>query len=63
VYTLWTNSDFKRLQLHKYTYRPIDVQQILIVTFELRPAGSDRGFMIMSCAARGVKKVGQHWPR
>jgi len=35
------------------------VQQILIHTFEF--TGAARGFMIMSCAARGVKKVGQHW--
>src|SRR6218665_1300774 len=38
----------------------INVQQILVVTFEF--TGVARGFMIMSCAARGVKKVGQHWP-
>ena len=37
----------------------INVQQILVVTFEF--TGAARGFMIMSCAARGVKKVGQHW--
>ena len=36
----------------------INVQQILVVTFEF--TGAARGFMIMSCAARGVKKVGQH---
>ena len=35
------------------------VQQILVVSFEF--TGAARGFMIMSCAARGVKKVGQHW--
>ena len=46
--TLWTTSDFKRLQLHN----------TLIVTFEFTVAA--HGFMIMSCAARGVKKVGQH---
>src|SRR6218665_1066000 len=39
----------------------VNVQKILVVTFEL--TGEARGFMIMSCAARGVKKVGQHWPR
>src|SRR6218665_1384048 len=39
----------------------INVQQILVVTFEF--TGAARGFMIMSCAARGVKKVGQHWLR
>src|SRR6218665_2022824 len=37
----------------------INVQQILVVTFEF--TGAARGFMIMSCAAREVKKVGQHW--
>jgi len=36
----------------------INVQQILFITFEY--TGAARGFMIMSCAARGVKKVGQH---
>jgi len=29
------------------------------VTFDF--SGAARGFMIMSCAARGVKKVGQRW--
>jgi len=38
---------------------PINVQQIFVVTFEY--PGAARGFMIMSCAARGVEKVGQHW--
>ena len=32
---------------------------MLFVTFEFN--GAARGFIIMSCAARGVKKVGQHW--
>src|SRR6218665_604086 len=36
----------------------INVQQILVITFEF--TGAARGFMIMSCAACGVKKVGQH---
>ena len=39
----------------------INVQQILVVTFEFISAA--RGFMITlcrSCAVRGVKKVGQH---
>ena len=36
----------------------INVQQILVVTFEF--TGAARGFMIMSCAAREVRKVGQH---
>jgi len=39
----------------------IKVQQIVVVTFEF--SGAARGYMIMSCAARRVKKVGQHWPR
>jgi len=33
-------------------------KQILVVTFEF--TGAARGFMIISCAARGVEKVGQH---
>jgi len=33
---------------------------MLVVIFEFTDAA--RGFMIMSCAARGVKNVGQHWP-
>ena len=52
----WTTSDFKRLQLHKYNMY-INVQQSLVVTFEFRPTGAARGFMIISCAARGVKKL------
>ena len=36
----------------------INCQQILVVIFEF--TGAARGFMIISCAARGVKKVGQH---
>ena len=39
----------------------INVQQILIVTLEF--TGAARGFMIRSCAARGVQKVGQHCSR
>src|SRR6218665_2161741 len=39
-------------------YRPIIAKQILVFTFEFTFAA--RGFMIMSCAARWVKKVGQH---
>jgi len=35
-----------------------NVQQILVITFEF--IGAARGFLIMSCAARGFKKVGQH---
>jgi len=37
---------------------PINVQQILVVSFEF--TGAARGFVIMYCAARGVKKVGLH---
>ena len=37
------------------------VQQILVVSFKF--TGAARGFMIMSCAAREVKKVGQHCVR
>ena len=43
---------------YNYT-NTINVQQILVVIFEF--TGAARGFMIMSCAARGVKKVGQHY--
>jgi len=39
----------------------INVQQILVVTSEF--TGAAHGFISMSCAARGVKKVGQHWTR
>jgi len=35
--------------------------KILVVIFEF--TGAARGFMIISCAARGVKKVGQHCSR
>jgi len=35
---------------------PINVQQILVAIFEF--TGAARGFVIMSCGARGVKKVG-----
>ena len=33
----------------------INIQQILVVAFEF--TGAARGFMIMSCAARGVKRM------
>jgi len=36
----------------------INGEQILVVTFEI--TGAARGFVILSCAVRGVKKVGQH---
>ena len=39
----------------------INIQQIVVVTFEF--TGAARGFMIMSCAAREVKRVGQHWSK
>jgi len=42
---------------YNYT-NTINVQQILAVTFEF--TGAARSFMIMSCVAHGVKKVGQH---
>jgi len=58
VHTLWTISDLKRLQLGPTQIQYINVQNFLVVIFEL--TGAARGFMIMSCAARGVKKVGQH---
>ena len=38
-----------------------NVQQILVVTIKFN--GAARGFMIMYCAAHGVKKVGQHCPK
>ena len=53
------NIRFKKITITQIQY--IHVQQILVVTFEY--LGAARGFMIMSCAARGVKKVGQHWSR
>ena len=52
------NLSVQKIKLHKYNII-INVQQILVVTFEF--TGAARGFMIMSCAAREVKKVGQHW--
>ena len=37
------------------------VQRSLVSTFELRPTIAARGYKIIPCAARGVKKVnGQH---
>ena len=39
----------------------MNVQQSLVVTFEF--IGAARDFIIMFCAARGVKKVGQHYYR
>ena len=50
---------FKKITITQIQY--INVQQILVITFEF--TGTARGFMIMSCAARGVKKIGQHWFR
>ena len=51
------NLRFQNITITQIQY--INVQQILVVTFEF--TGAARGFMIMSCAAHGVKKVGQHW--
>ena len=48
---------FKKFTITQIQY--INVQQISVIIFEF--TGAARGFMIMSCAARGVKKVGQHW--
>ena len=50
---------FQKITITQIQY--INVQQILVdrPTFEF--TGAARGFMIMSCAARRVKKVGQHW--
>jgi len=55
-YGHWITSNFKRLKLHKY--KIFDVQKSLAVAFEF--TGAARGFMItcMSCAARGVKRLG-----
>ena len=50
---------FQKITITQIQY--INVQQILVITFEF--TGAARGFMIMSCATRGVKKVGQHWSR
>src|SRR6218665_1762831 len=50
---------FQKITITQIQY--INVQQILVVTFEF--TGAARGFMSMSCAARGVKKVGQRWYR
>jgi len=50
VDNLW----FQKTTITQLQY--INVQQILVVAFEF--TGAARGFM--SCAARGVKKVGQH---
>ena len=45
---------FQKITITQIQY--INVQQILVVTFEF--TGAARGFMILSSAARGVKKVG-----
>ena len=50
---------FQKIVITQIQY--INVQQILVVTFEF--TGAARSFMIMSCAARGVRKVGQHWTK
>ena len=43
---------------YNYNILMFNKLQILVVTFEF--TGAARGFMIISCAAQGVKKVGQH---
>ena len=52
---------FQKITITQIKYMYINVQQVLVATFEFTVAA--RGFMIMSCAARGVNKVGQHWGR
>ena len=47
---------FQKITITQIPY--INVQQILVVTFEF--TGAARGLIIISCAARGVRKVGQH---
>src|SRR6218665_838421 len=47
---------FQKITITQIQY--INVHQILVVTFEF--TGAARGFMIMSGAARGGKKVGQN---
>src|SRR6218665_602764 len=47
---------FQKIIITQIQY--INVQQILVVTFEF--TGAARGFLIMFSAARGGKKVGQH---
>ena len=49
---------FQKITITQIQY--INVQQIVVVTFEF--TGAARGFMIMSCVALGVKKVGQNCP-
>jgi len=49
---------FQKITITQVQY--INVKQILVLTFEF--TGAARDIMIMSCAARGLKKVGQHWP-
>src|SRR6218665_441409 len=55
------SKDYNKAKQIGLQYIRPTVQQIVVVTFEF--TGAARGFMIMSCAARGVKKVGQHWRR
>ena len=55
---MWTTSDFKRLQLHISNI--LMFNNFLSLLISLGPTGAARGFTIMSGAARGVKKVGQH---
>ena len=49
---------FQKITITQIQYS--NVQQIIIVVVTFEFTGAARGFMIMSCAARGVKKVGQH---
>ena len=48
---------FQKITITQVQY--INVQQILVVIFEV--TGAARGFIIMTCAVRVVKMVGQHW--
>ena len=54
------NLGFQKITIIQIEYIN-NVQQILVITFEF--TGAACVFMIMSCAARVVKKVGQHWYR
>jgi len=48
---------FQKITIAQIQY--INVPEILVIIFEFRPTDAARDFM--SCAARGVTKVGQHW--
>jgi len=49
------NLGFQKITITQIQH--INVQQILVVTFEF--TGAAPGFLIVSCAARGGKKGGQ----